>query len=85
VEPEQLEAYLRQGLSLEAIGELIGPYDRCIGALQFHHRDGRMKEFGLADRGLTRSLEAVQKEAAKCVLLCANCHAEVEAGIVRVA
>jgi DNA-binding transcriptional ArsR family regulator len=60
-------------------------YDRCIGALQFHHRDGRMKEFGLADRGLTRSFEAVQKEAAKCVLLGANCHAEVEAGIVRVA
>ena len=59
-------------------------YDRCIGALQFHHRDGQLKEFGLAERGLTRSLEAVQAEAAKCVLLCANCHAEVEAGIVKV-
>jgi len=60
-------------------------YDRYIGALQFHHRDGKAKSFGLADRGLTRSLEAVRAEAAKCVLLCANCHSEVEAGIVRAA
>jgi DNA-binding transcriptional ArsR family regulator len=59
-------------------------YDRHIGALQFHHRAGELKEFGLADRGLTRSLEAVRAEAAKCVLLCANCHSEVEAGIVSV-
>jgi excisionase family DNA binding protein len=60
-------------------------YDRYIGALQFHHRDGHTKEFGLADRGLTRSLEAVREEARKCILLCANCHSEVEAGIVRAA
>jgi DNA-directed RNA polymerase subunit RPC12/RpoP len=58
-------------------------YDRYIGALQFHHRDGEAKQFGLADRGLTRSLEAVREEAAKCALLCANCHSEVEAGIVK--
>lgn len=58
-------------------------YNRYIGALQFHHRDGEAKEFGLADRGLTRSLEAVKAEAAKCILLCANCHAEVGAGIVK--
>jgi transposase-like protein len=60
-------------------------YDRHIGALQFHHRAGEVKEFGLADRGLTRSLDAVRAEAAKCVLLCANCHSEVEAGIVTLA
>jgi len=60
-------------------------YDRHIGALQFHHREGQDKEFGVADRGFTRSLEAVSAEAAKCVLLCANCHSEVEAGIVSVA
>lgn len=60
-------------------------YDRYIGALQFHHRDDANKEFGLGDRGLTRSLDALRAEAAKCILLCANCHAEVEAGIVNVA
>jgi transposase len=60
-------------------------YDRYIGALQFHHRDGAAKRFGVSERGLTRSLEAVRAEAAKCVLLCANCHSETEAGIVNVA
>jgi hypothetical protein len=60
-------------------------YDRWVGALQFHHRDGEVKEFGLAARGFTRSLETVRREAAKCILLCANCHSEVEAGIVKVA
>jgi hypothetical protein len=57
-------------------------YDRYVGALQFHHREDEAKEFELSARGVTRSLEAVRREAAKCVLLCANCHAEVEAGIV---
>jgi transposase len=57
-------------------------YDRCVAALHFHHRDGRTKSFGLADRGYTRSLEVVRREAAKCMLLCSNCHAEVELGMV---
>jgi DNA-binding transcriptional ArsR family regulator len=57
-------------------------YDRWIGALHFHHVDSAAKRFGLADRGFTRSLAAVREEAAKCVLLCSNCHAEVEAGIL---
>ena len=60
-------------------------YDRYVGALQFHHRDGELKEFGLGNRGLTRSLAAARAEASKCVLLCANCHSEVEAGIVKAA
>ena len=38
------------------------------------------KSFSLAAGGLTRSLQRAREEAAKCVLLCANCHAEVEAG-----
>jgi DNA-binding transcriptional ArsR family regulator len=57
-------------------------YNRCVAALHFHHRDGSTKAFGLADRGYTRSLDTVRREAAKCVLLCSNCHAEVEAGMV---
>ena len=51
------------------------------GALQFHHLDPNTKAFQLGGRGLTRSLEALRREAQKCVLLCANCHAMVEAGV----
>jgi hypothetical protein len=51
-----------------------------MAALEFHHLDPGQKEFALSVRGLTRSLEEVRREAAKCIVLCANCHAEVEAG-----
>jgi hypothetical protein len=54
-------------------------YDRCIAALQFHHLDPSTKEFGLGRRG-ARSIERQRAESKKCVLLCSNCHAEVEAG-----
>jgi DNA-binding transcriptional ArsR family regulator len=77
---------LKEILVAEAGGSCsICGYDRYVGALQFHHRDGAMKRFGVGARGLTRSLDAVRAEAAKCVLLCANCHSEAEAGIVKVA
>lgn len=56
-------------------------YDKCIGALDFHHRDPKEKEFGISMEGLTRSWQRIQKELDKCVLLCANCHREVHAGL----
>ena len=59
-------------------------YDRFVGALSFHHLDPGQKRFGIAAGGLTRSLAASRAEASKCVLLCHNCHAEVEAGILDV-
>lgn len=56
-------------------------YDHSVAALQFHHRDPASKHFGIGSRGLTQGIDALRAEAAKCVLLCANCHAEVEAGV----
>jgi hypothetical protein len=61
--------------------EICG-YDRYLGALQFHHRDPAEKSFGLSEGGFTKSLEKLRLEARKCVLLCSNCHAETEGGIV---
>lgn len=55
-------------------------YARFRGALQFHHLDPATKEFSISREGVTRSFTELQAEAAKCVLLCANCHAEVEGG-----
>jgi transposase len=60
-------------------------YSRCPDALHFHHVDPATKRFSIGSRGLTRSLDLLRREAAKCALLCANCHAEVEAGIVTLA
>lgn len=57
-------------------------YDKCAQALHFHHLDPATKAFGLSSQGLTRSWTTVKTELDKCILLCANCHAEVHAGVV---
>jgi transposase/DNA-directed RNA polymerase subunit RPC12/RpoP len=57
-------------------------FDAYVGALQFHHRDPATKAFEVSRQGITRSLEKLRSEARKCVLLCANCHAMVEAGLL---
>ena len=54
-------------------------YDRSVAALHFHHVDPAEKSFGVSSGGVTLGIATVREEAGKCVLLCANCHAEVEA------
>lgn len=49
-------------------------YDKCIAALHFHHKDKNEKVHHVS----SRSLKSARKEAEKCILLCANCHAELE-------
>ena len=57
-------------------------YNKYPGALDLHHIDGQ-KSFGIADKGYTRSWETTKKELDKCVLVCANCHREIEAGVTQ--
>jgi len=57
-------------------------YKKYQGALDLHHLDDN-KEFGIADKGYTRSWKKVKTELDKCVLVCANCHREIEAGITQ--
>jgi len=65
----------------EAGGECqVCGYSRCAAALQFHHLNPKEKLFSLSHDSVARSIERSRAEAAKCVLLCANCHAEVEVG-----
>jgi hypothetical protein len=64
---------------------LICGFAQYIGALQFHHLDPATKAFSLGREGVTRSLAKAREEARKCVLLCANCHAMVEAGLLDLA
>lgn len=42
--------------------------------LDFHHRDPKHKKFDIGHRAGESSLEVLQKEIAKCDLLCSNCH-----------
>jgi transposase-like protein len=74
---------LKELLAREAGGCCcICGYDRYLGALAFHHVNPEEKRLQMSWNGLTQSLAAMRHEARKCVLLCSNCHAEVEAGIV---
>jgi hypothetical protein len=57
---------------------VICGYDRYLGAFHFHHRDRTTKEFHVNQHG--PGIEAARVEAKKCILLCGNCHSEVEGG-----
>ena len=67
---EKLVAY--KGGKCEKCG-----YDRCISALEFHHRDPDKKDFGIGAKGNTMKFEKMKEEADKCILVCANCHREI--------
>lgn len=54
-------------------------YKKCARALQFHH-EGNDKEHDIGRLvGQGRKIEVIFKEIEKCILLCANCHAEIHA------
>lgn len=61
--------------------EICG-YKRCVSALEFHHLDPNEKEFGVGEKGYTRSIETIKKELDKCILVCSNCHREIHAGLI---
>ena len=56
-------------------------YDKCIGALEFHHRDPSQKDFTFSGVKRTKMVENDRKELNKCDMLCANCHREVHSAL----
>jgi hypothetical protein len=71
---DKIAAYMesRGGIKCSACG-----YDKCIGALEFHHRDPKEKDPSWS-RGW--SLSKLKIELDKCDILCANCHREIHYG-----
>jgi hypothetical protein len=68
--------------SVDALGGkcMVCGYDKCIAAMDFHHRDPTEKEA----RGGNIASVPIKDRAAeleKCVLLCANCHRETHYGL----
>lgn len=68
---------------LELIAEMGGRcvrcgYDRNLAALNWHHIDPSLKSFALDLRSLSnRKTADIRSEVGKCILVCANCHAEI--------
>lgn len=53
-------------------------YNKNYAALEFHHRDPKTKDFQLDARSISnRAFKISLAEAAKCDLICANCHREL--------
>lgn len=57
-------------------------YNKCVDALDLHHINPEEKEFSISARP-DISWERTIAELPKCVLLCANCHRELHAGIIQ--
>jgi 5-methylcytosine-specific restriction endonuclease McrA len=49
-------------------------YNKCIEALEFHHRNPKEKDFSISSNSM--GFEKMKLESDKCDLLCANCHRE---------
>jgi len=48
-------------------------------AFDFHHIDPSTKEISSSLAQMSLKYEKVEKEAAKCIMVCANCHREIHA------
>jgi predicted HNH restriction endonuclease len=51
-------------------------YNKCLHALEFHHKDPTQKDFGISN-GNCNSWNRMRNEIDKCILVCANCHREI--------
>jgi hypothetical protein len=76
----------RRVLKLRAIETMGGAcmicaYDKHPGVLDFHHVDPALKMFAISGGGFSRSWASIEIELKKCILVCANCHREIELGL----
>ena len=76
---------LRRNMKLQAIKMLGGKcsicgYNKCIDALEFHHKDPKQKDFKIG-AGNTISWKEYKSEVEKCILVCSNCHKEIHSKI----
>ena len=63
---------------LKSNGCAICGYNKYYGALDFHHSNPKDKKFQVGLSTIERKSEKWIEEINKCVLLCKNCHAEIE-------
>ncbi len=79
----EFRAECRQLLGAKCI---ICGYSKCQNALHFHHIDPKTKKFTVSDAFARKSYsqEEVETEIKKCILVCANCHAEIHSGLITI-
>jgi hypothetical protein len=63
---------------LKQHGCVICGYNKCMRALTFHHVNPDDKNFSLRVTYMSKNVDIIINEFHKCMLLCANCHMEIE-------
>jgi hypothetical protein len=70
---KKLEIFKERGNGCKICG-----YNKNLAALEFHHLEPKDKLFILDMRNLSNlSNLLIEKELAKCELICSNCHSEI--------
>lgn len=59
---------------------VCGETEKCC--LQFHHKDPNSKD-GNVNSLSTQSQKRIEEEINKCVVVCANCHCKIHAGVIK--
>jgi hypothetical protein len=72
---EGLVAHIKAG------GCVICGYVKCMKALDFHHVNSREKVTTIGSHMEFPLRPQIVREIPKCILVCANCHREIHAGI----
>ena len=83
---DRRQVELRRQRKLRAVGYMGRTCQGCgregaAAIFEFHHLDAAGKEYGISQAGFPYRWDRVVAELAKCVMLCANCHREVHAGV----
>lgn len=52
-------------------------YNKCLGALDFHHVNPNEKDFAISDSNIYKNMDKLKQEVDKCILVCSNCHREI--------
>jgi hypothetical protein len=62
--------------SFKMAGCSLCGYSKCLAAIEFHHVSDDKEHLV----GRSSTLLKLRQEAAKCIVICANCHREIHAG-----
>lgn len=79
----RVEDHQEKALTLKGGCCCICGYSKASWALDFHHVNPKLKTMAIA-RNWGAAWERLEKELEKCILVCRNCHREIEAGITEV-
>lgn len=76
---DRQQAFKKTIVDIKGGSCVICGYNKCIAALEFHHKDPSQKDFVFSKfkgASFEKNKETILKELDKCDLLCSNCHRE---------